>query len=123
MDIKSVNPNGRSPSETVSFPKETKTSSAANPNNPTTPSVNSDKSNAVPSEKKVSVMVDNINSFINQINYKIQFKIMRDYENQMVIQVVDMEKDKVIRQIPPEYLLKIEKTLAEINGLITDETA
>ncbi len=76
-----------------------------------------------PSSDKMNQMVENINAYINQINSKVQFKIMRDYNNQTVIQVVDMERDKVIRQIPPDYLLKIEKSLAELTGLITDEKA
>lgn len=122
MDIKILN-KGLSSSETILFPKETKSTAVPAQYNPTSPQNITDKNTAVLSEKKVNAMVDTINTFINQINWKVQFKIMRDYDNRTVIQVVDMEKGKVIRQIPPEYLLKIEKTLAEINGVITDETA
>lgn len=73
-------------------------------------------------ENKINDVVNSMNTFIGSLDRKIQFKIMRDFNNQVVIQVVDKNNDKVIKQIPPEYLLKFEKTLAELTGLITDET-
>jgi len=73
--------------------------------------------------KDLDRTVDNVNDYINMINRKIQFKIMRNYDNQMVIQVIDKDKEELIKQIPPEYLLKLEKSLAEITGILTDEIA
>ncbi len=48
-----------------------------------------------------------------------QLKISIDKDTDMiVVKVIDRETKKVIRQIPPEYVLKIAKYLDEIAGLL-----
>jgi len=71
--------------------------------------------------EKLRELAEKINSHINLINRKVQFKV--DYHSdQTLIEVIDVEHDKVIRQIPPEYLVRLEQTLAELTGVITDKT-
>ncbi len=40
--------------------------------------------------------------------------------DQLVVKVVDTETDEVIRQIPPEELMELTKTLNELRGNIVD---
>jgi flagellar protein FlaG len=40
---------------------------------------------------------------------------------EIVVKVIDKETKEVIRQIPPEYLLKIAKYLDEIAGILYNE--
>ena len=40
-----------------------------------------------------------------------------------IIRVVDTEKNEVIRQIPPEHVLKLVQRLDSLDGLILEEQA
>jgi flagellar protein FlaG len=51
------------------------------------------------------------------LNTQLQIKIDKDTD-MIVIKVIDKETKKVIRQIPPEYVLKIAKYLDEITGIL-----
>lgn len=65
----------------------------------------------------------------NKINEKLkmldsQLKIEFDKDTGIkVVKIVDKETDQVIRQIPPEVVLKIAKYLDEITGLLFNEKA
>ncbi|RMA93253.1 flagellar protein FlaG [Hydrogenothermus marinus] len=65
----------------------------------------------------------------NKINEKLkmldsQLKIEFDKDTGIkVVKIVDKETDQVIRQIPPEVVLKIAKYLDELTGLLFNEKA
>jgi flagellar protein FlaG len=56
------------------------------------------------------------------LNTQLQIKIDKDTDI-TVVKVVDKQTNKVIRQIHPEYVLKIAKYLDEITGLLLREKA
>ena len=50
--------------------------------------------------------------------YSVRFE--NNDSDQLVVKVVDTETDEVIRQIPPEELMELTKTLNELRGNIVD---
>ena len=64
--------------------------------------------------------IENLNKKLSMLNS--QLKIETDEDTGIrVIKVVDKETQKVIRQIPPETVLKIAKYIDEVAGLIFNE--
>ncbi len=50
--------------------------------------------------------------------YSVRFE--NNDSDQLIVKVVDTETDEVIRQIPPEELMELTKTLNELRGNIVD---
>ncbi len=64
--------------------------------------------------------IENLNKKLSMLNS--QLKIETDEDTGIrVIKVIDKETQKVIRQIPPETVLKIAKYIDEVAGLIFNE--
>jgi len=64
--------------------------------------------------------IENLNKKLSMLNS--QLKIETDNDTGIrVIKVIDKETQKVIRQIPPETVLKIAKYIDEVAGLIFNE--
>jgi len=53
---------------------------------------------------------------------KAEFSIDRD-TNMVIVKIKDKETGEIIRQIPPEVVLKIAKSIEEFLGLLLDERA
>ena len=60
------------------------------------------------------------NEFLAQFNVQIDFTKDRDYET-LVCQVKELQSEEVIRQIPPEVMLRVAKNLEEMSGILLDE--
>ncbi len=60
------------------------------------------------------------NEFLAQFNIQIDFTKDRDYET-LVCQVKELQSEEVIRQIPPEVMLRVAKNLEEMSGILLDE--
>ncbi len=54
---------------------------------------------------------------------KIEMEKVGDNEEIPIIKVIDTNTKEVIRQIPPEYMVKIAKYIDEITGLLVREKA
>jgi len=81
----------------------------------------------VPVQKKLdpellAKVTEELNENFRIFNTSINFSIDKSSGN-TVIKILDLETEKVIREIPPEKLLKLAAKLAEIIGRIVDETA
>jgi len=58
----------------------------------------------------------------NALNKKLQFEV--DHRsNEVIVKVIDKDTDKVIREIPPEELQRLHRSLKEVIGLLFDEMA
>ncbi|MCL2229811.1 MAG: flagellar protein FlaG [Treponema sp.] len=56
------------------------------------------------------------------LNKKLQFEV--DHRsNEVIVKVIDKDTDKVIREIPPEELQRLHRSLKEVIGLLFDEMA
>jgi len=72
--------------------------------------------------KVLKTAVENLNKKLQMLNS--QLKVETDEDTGIrVIKIIDKETDEVIRQIPPEVMLKIAKYLDEVTGLLFNEKA
>ncbi|SMO69088.1 flagellar protein FlaG [Balnearium lithotrophicum] len=74
------------------------------------------------SPEVVEKVLEELRKKLSMLNTQLQIKIDKDTDI-TVVKVVDKQTNKVIRQIPPEYVLKIAKYLDEITGLLLREKA
>jgi len=72
-------------------------------------------------EKLVKDLREKISILNTQL--KIEMEKVSDNEEIPVVKVIDKNTNKVIRQIPPEYMIKIAKYIDEITGLLFREKA
>ncbi len=73
------------------------------------------KQNAVPSEE----ILDQIKGLAEDGLYSVRFE-QDESTKQFVVRVVDRDSGEVIRQLPPEELLGLKATLADLRGNIVD---
>ena len=62
---------------------------------------------------------DSINSALEPINVRLNFD-EHEETGRMVVTVVNSETEEVIRQIPPESMLKMAQRMEEMTGLLLD---
>ena len=77
--------------------------------------------------KKVSEVIPRVMKAMNEGQTMLDFKVA-EHSKRVIITVIDKETDKVIRQIPPEDVLRIADTLGQghkvsSEGLIIDSKA
>ncbi len=66
-------------------------------------------------------ILDQIKALTEDGSYSVRFE--RDSKNhEMVVRLVDMNSGETIRQIPPEELINLTKTLEELRGNVVDIT-
>lgn len=68
------------------------------------------------SHAEVNKAVVQINDYLQQQNRSLEFTVDKS-TGQTVIKIVDQANGKVLRQIPPEYMLQLAQTLLEHNGV------
>lgn len=66
-------------------------------------------------------ILDQIKALTEDGSYSVRFE--QDSKNhKMVVRLVDVESGETIRQIPPEELINLTKTLQELRGNVVDIT-
>ena len=74
-------------------------------------------------EKQV---VENITKVLNEsarlFNISLQFRIDEDIDR-VIVSVFDKDTEKVIRQVPPEEVVELSKSLDRMAGLLFNKTA
>jgi flagellar protein FlaG len=65
-------------------------------------------------------IIEDLKKKLSMLNTQLEIKVDKETE-EIVVKVIDKETKEVIRQIPPEYLLKIAKYLDEIAGILYNE--
>lgn len=79
-----------------------------------TPSSSQEESQAQPEE-----LLSQIKALTEDGVYSVRFE--RDSSSEkLVVKIVDQDTDEVIRQIPPEELLKLSQNLKELSGNIVN---
>ncbi len=74
------------------------------------------------SPNELKKAVDELNKKFEMLNSQLQLKIDVDKDTGItVLKLIDKETNKVVRQIPPETILKIAKYLTELTGLLFNE--
>jgi flagellar protein FlaG len=76
-----------------------------------------------PKEKQV---VEDITKVLNEsarlFNISLQFRVDEDIDR-IIVSVFDKDTEKVIRQVPPEEVIELSKSLDRMAGLLFNETA
>jgi len=66
--------------------------------------------------------IEELNKRLNMLNS--QLKIERDEDTGIqVVKIIDTETKEIIRQLPPEVVLKIAKYIDEVTGLLFNDKA
>lgn len=73
-------------------------------------------------EVHVEELVNQVNSLMENATHGIRFE-RHDSTNETVINVIDTKTDEIIRQIPPEELMKIRMRLDEFKGMLLSTEA
>jgi len=63
---------------------------------------------------------DDLQRISNALNRKLQF-VVDHQSKEVIVKVIDINTDKVVREIPPEELQRLHKNLREAIGLLFDE--
>lgn len=71
-------------------------------------------------EKEVEGLVQDVQDYISEMNVDLSFKVHKE-TGEIVVQVVDSKTGEVIRQLPPEDVLKLRDKLKELRGLIFEK--
>lgn len=72
--------------------------------------------------RQVADAVKNINDFLQVVQRTLQFTLDED-SGRMVVQIKDANTKEVIRQIPPENMLKLAEQMDKLKGLLFEEIA
>jgi flagellar protein FlaG len=67
-------------------------------------------------------LVGQLNDELKIFNTRIAFSI-DEKTKKTVVKIIDENKNEVIRQVPPDYLLKISERISELLGVLVDEKA
>jgi len=81
--------------------------------------IREDSGNNIKSTENLTEIVVKVNGFVKSFSTKISFDVDNESE-QSIITVSDKETGKIIRQIPPEEILRLSKMMDEISGIIFD---
>jgi len=75
------------------------------------------KTSKILSSDEVENIIKEMNEFIQIFNPRIAFELDKE-TGKTVLKIIDAQTKEVIRQIPPEELLRISKRISELLGLI-----
>jgi flagellar protein FlaG len=71
---------------------------------------------------KIDQVATRVNEVLSQADPQLRIRVDNETER-VVVKVVEQESGEVIRQIPPEELLELEKYLSSLKGLLLQEHA
>ncbi|WP_022670164.1 flagellar protein FlaG [Hippea alviniae] len=77
------------------------------------------KAQKLPSPKELKKIIDKINENVNRLNKEVKF-VYNDTLKSLIVKVIDEKTGKVIREIPPQEVVNLQKKLSEIVGIIFD---
>ena len=68
-------------------------------------------------EQAVEEIVEGLNEFAQQVERQLQFSVDRD-SGTTVIRVIDAATEEVVRQIPADEILELQRRLGDVQGLL-----
>jgi flagellar protein FlaG len=73
-------------------------------------------------KEDIENITDGLNDFMQSINTDIKF-VLHQKTDTLMVQVVDMEKHKVLREAPPKELLDVLARIRDFVGALLDKKA
>jgi flagellar protein FlaG len=64
--------------------------------------------------------LDAVNKKLDEANSSLQFSV-DDKSQELVVRIVDRDSGKVIRQIPPESIVRLRESMKEMAGLLIEK--
>ena len=92
------------------------------PQNPSLPGSNPTTRAKQPTEAELQQAVANLQQKAKTVAPSLQFSIDRD-TSRVVIRVIDLSTGEVIRQIPPDEILRMDKELDRMLGMLLNKKA
>jgi len=71
-------------------------------------------------EEEVRESVKDVNEIVDQVKEGLSFQIHEDTE-ELMVQVIDINTDEVIKELPPEEMLDLKARIHEMVGILIDE--
>ena len=75
----------------------------------------------MPSAEEIQQDLDVINAQLETMNRSLQFSIDEELKD-VVVKIVDKETGEIVRQIPPDEVLRLREHFKEMVGLILEKT-
>lgn len=66
---------------------------------------------------KAKEMAEDVQQYLEDLNIQLSFKV-HDKTGELVVQVLNRDTGDVVRQIPPENLIKLREKLEELRGVL-----
>ncbi|MDM7272900.1 flagellar protein FlaG [Sulfurihydrogenibium azorense] len=70
--------------------------------------------------EELKKLIEELQNKISYLNKSLKIEIDRDI-NEPIIKIVEVETDKVIKQIPPDYMINIIKNINKMLGALFNE--
>jgi len=71
-------------------------------------------------EDEVRESVKDVNEIVDQVKEGLSFQIHEDTE-ELMVQVIDVNTEEVIKELPPEEMLDLKARIHEMVGILIDE--
>jgi len=71
-------------------------------------------------EDEVRESVKDVNEIVDKVKEGLSFQIHEDTE-ELMVQVIDINTDEVIKELPPEEMLDLKARIHEMVGILIDE--
>jgi flagellar protein FlaG len=68
----------------------------------------------------VKEVAEKTQAFLDDLNIRLDFQVYEE-TGDMVVRIFNRETEELIREIPPEELLKLHQKLVELRGVLFDE--
>ena len=72
-------------------------------------------------QKQVDEIVHNLNKSMQDLGTQVSFSVDSDTKH-VVIKVIDAATKEVVRQIPPENMLRLSENIRELLGVMVDQS-
>jgi len=70
----------------------------------------------------VKEAAENTKAILDDLNIRLHFEVYEE-TGDLVLRIFNRDTEELLREIPPEDLLKIHQKIAELRGILFDETA
>jgi len=71
-------------------------------------------------DRQINGLLTELENISSALNRRLKFSVNRELQ-QVVVQVVDRESDKVIKELPPEGIQRLYAKMQEALGMLIDE--
>jgi flagellar protein FlaG len=84
--------------------------------------VSNSKVTKKPSREQVDGLVHDLNKSMQEMGTRVSFSVDRN-TNRTIIKVIDITTKEVVRQIPPEAMVRLSENITKLLGLMVDQEA